>query len=71
MKAEWMFYTALGKVADLFKLSDDWASFVKEAESTEESKFFTRQALKHKTNAIVSYDREYDRLVKEYGYDSR
>jgi hypothetical protein len=71
MKAEWMFYTALGKVADLFKLADAWTSYIEVAESEEESKSFARRALKCKTEAIVSYDREYDCLVKEYGYDSR
>jgi hypothetical protein len=65
MKTEWMFYTALSRVTDLFKLADDWGSFI--AESKEESKFYARQALKYKTEAIVRYDREYDRLDKEYG----
>jgi hypothetical protein len=66
MKVESMFYIALGTVVDLIEKADSWASFVEFAESTEERNRYARRALKYKTKAIVGFDREMDRLVKEY-----
>jgi hypothetical protein len=66
MKIESMYYIALGTVIDLIEKADSWASFIEFAESTEEANRYARRALKYKAKAIVGFDREMDRLVKEY-----
>ena len=66
MKPESMFYIALGTVVDLIEKADCWASFVDLAETKEQENRYRRWALKYKTHAIVGFDREMDRLVKEY-----
>jgi len=66
MKVESMFYIALGTVVDMIEKADFWAGMVELAESTEEGNRYARRALKYKTKAIVGFDREMDRLVKEY-----
>jgi hypothetical protein len=66
MKVESMYYIALGAVIDLIEKADSWAAFVEFAESTEDANRFARYALMYKTKAIVGFDREMDRLVKEY-----
>jgi hypothetical protein len=66
MKIESMFYVALGAVVDLIQKADAWAGMVELAESKEEANRWTRRALKYKTKAIVGFDREMDRLMKEY-----
>ena len=67
MKTESMFYIALGTVVDLIASSDAY----KEYASTEDHKPFRnkyrRLSLKNKAKALVMFDREMDRLVKEYG----
>jgi hypothetical protein len=71
MKADTMFYIALGTVVDLIEKSDAWKGFVETAEDTEMENRYRYRALKYKAHAIVGFDREMDRLVKEYGYDAR
>lgn len=66
MKPETMFYIALGTVIDLVEKADFWKGCVELAESTDQSKLYARRALKYKAKAIVGFDREMDRLVKEY-----
>lgn len=66
MKADTMFYIALGTVVDFIEKADAWARFVELAETTEDAKRFARYALMYKAKAIVGFDREMDRLVKEY-----
>ena len=66
MKIESMFYIALGTVVDLIEKADAWAGFVKLAETPEDAKRFARYALMYKAKAVVGFDREMDRLVKEY-----
>jgi len=66
MKIESMFYIALGTVVDFIEKADSYKAFVELAESTDESNRYARRALKYKTKAIVGFDREMDRLVKEY-----
>ena len=66
MKVESMFYIALGTVVDLIEKADAWASFVDIAEDKEQENRYRRNALKYKAKAIVGFDREMDRLVKEY-----
>jgi hypothetical protein len=66
MKLESMFYIALGTVDDLIEKTNFWAGMVELAESTDEANCYARRALKYKTKAIVGFDREMDRLVKEY-----
>jgi hypothetical protein len=66
MKIESMFYIALGTVVDLIEKTNFWAGMVELAETTDEANRYARRALKYKTKAIVGFDREMDRLVKEY-----
>ena len=66
MKPDTMFYIALGTVIDLVEKTDFWAGCVDLAETTEQSRLYARRALKYRTKAIVGFDREMDRLVKEY-----
>lgn len=66
MKIESMFYIALGTVVDEIEKADAYASFVDLAESTDERNRYARRALKYKAQAVVGFDREMDRLVKEY-----
>jgi len=66
MKVESMYYIALGAVIDLIEKADAWASFIELAETTEDANRFARYALMYKAKAIVGFDREMDRLVKEY-----
>lgn len=66
MKIETMFYIALGTVVDLIGKADAWAGMIKLAETTEEANLWARRALKYNTKAIVGFDREMDRLMKEY-----
>jgi len=66
MKPETMFYIALGTVVDLIEKSDAWAGFIDHAEDTEQENRYRRRALKFKAQYVVGFDREMDRLVKEY-----
>jgi len=66
MKVETMFYIALGTVVDLIEKADAWAGFVELAEDTEQRNRYARRALKFKAQYVVGFDREMDRLVKEY-----
>ena len=66
MKLETMFYIALGTVVDEIEKSDAYAGFADLAETTAERNRYARRALKYKAQAIVGFDREMDRLVKEY-----
>ena len=66
MKVETMFYIALGTVVDLIEKSDAWKGFIETAEDTAQENRYRRNALRYKAQAIVGFDREMDRLVKEY-----
>jgi len=66
MKAETMFHIALGTVVYWFAISDSYKVFADTADGEEERKRGLRRSLEYKTKAIVSFDREMDRLVKEY-----
>ncbi len=66
MKPETMFYIALGTVVDDIAASNAWAEYAATADGEEERKRSTRQSLKYKAKAIVKFDREMDRLVKDY-----
>jgi hypothetical protein len=66
MKPETMFYIALGTVVDLFTISDSYKVFADTADGEEERKRGMRKSLKYKAKAVVGFDREIDRLVKEY-----
>lgn len=66
MKIETMFYIAIGNTLDLIEKANCYTEFVKLAESTDEQNRYARRALKYKAHAIVGFDREMDRLVKEY-----
>lgn len=66
MKIETMFYIALGTVVDFIQKADFYKGIAELAETTEQSNRYTRWSLRYKTKAIVGFDREMDRLVKEY-----
>ena len=65
MKPDTMFYIALGAVIGLVEKANFWTGCVDLAETTEQANLYARRALKYKTKAIVEFDREMDRLVKE------
>ena len=66
MKPESMFYIALGTVVDLIEQADAWTRFVPLAEDKEMENRYRRRALSAKARYVVGFDREMDRLVKEY-----
>lgn len=66
MKIESMFYIALGTVVDLIEKADAWAGFIDLAEDKEQENRYRRHALSAKARYVVGFDREMDRLVKEY-----
>ena len=65
MKPDTMFYIALGTVIDEIQKADFYRGIVELGETTQESRRYARWSLKWKTMAIVKFDREMDRLVKE------
>ena len=66
MRIDKMYYIALGTVIDEIEKADSYKAFVEFAESTEEANRCARRALKYKAQYVVGFDREMDRLVKEY-----
>lgn len=68
MKLDTMFYIAIGNTLDLIEKANAWASFVETAEDKEQANRYRRNALRYKAKAVVEFDREMDRLVKEHGY---
>ena len=66
MKADTMFYIALGTVVDYMKASDVYHEMARTADGEEERKRCQRKTLKFKAQYVVGFDREMDRLVKEY-----
>ena len=66
MKPETMYYIALGTVVDKMKASDVWVDYARTADGEAERNRGNRKALKCKAEYIVGFDREMDRLVKEY-----
>jgi len=65
-KFEKMYYIALGTVVDYMSASDAYREMARTADGEEERKRCLRKTLKYKTSATVRFDREMDRLVKEY-----
>ena len=66
MKVESMFYIALGAVVDLINKSDAYKEYASTEDVKQYRNKYNRWALKYKAQAIVGFDREMDRLVKEY-----
>ena len=66
MKVETMFYIALGTIVDLMGASDAYREMARTADGEEERRRCQRKALKYKAQYVVGFDREMDRLVKEY-----
>jgi hypothetical protein len=66
MKAETMYYIALGTVLDLIQACDAWAEFSRTADGEAERQRTQRKSLRAKAQYVVGFDREMDRLVKEY-----
>ena len=65
-KFEIMYYIALGTVIDMVNACNAYAEMARTADGEEERKRCNRRALKYKASATVLFDREMDRLVKEY-----
>ncbi len=65
-KFEKMYYIALGTVVNYMSASDAYREMARTADGEEERKRCLRKTLKYKARAIVGFDREMDRLVKEY-----
>jgi hypothetical protein len=66
MTLEGMYYIALGTVVDYMSASDAYREMARTADGEEERKRCQRKALRYKASATVLFDREMDRLVKEY-----
>ena len=66
MKIETMYYIALGTVIDLINARFMWAEFARTADGTAERNRSNSKSLKCKAQYVVGFDREMDRLVKEY-----
>ena len=66
MKIESMFYIALGTVVDLINKSDAYKEYASTEDHKEFRNKYNRWSLKYKAQAIVGFDREMDRLMKEY-----
>jgi hypothetical protein len=66
MNLETMYYIALGTVDGEMWASDAYREMARTADGEEERKRCLRKTLKFKAQAVVGFDREMDRLVKEY-----
>ena len=66
MKPDIMYYIALGTVSGIFRGSDAWAEYARIADGQAERDYGNRKSLMFKASAVVRFDREMDRLVKEY-----
>lgn len=66
MSFETMYYIALGTVIDLMRANDAWAEYAATADGEEERQRATRKSLRAKAQYVVGFDREMDRLVKDY-----
>lgn len=66
MKPHIMYYIALGTVIDGFKASDMWIEYARIADGQAERDYGNRKSLRFKAQAVVRFDREMDRLVKDY-----
>jgi hypothetical protein len=65
MNSETMYYNALNTVIGHFQACDAWAEFARTADGEAERQRGQYKALRAKVRAVVGYDREMDRLVKE------
>jgi hypothetical protein len=61
-----MYYIALGTVIDLIQACDTWREFALTADGEDERNRGLRKSLRAKAQYVVGFDREMDRLVKEY-----
>jgi len=66
MKVETMYYIAFGTVVHYMSASDAYREMARTADGEEERKRCLRKTLRYKASATVLFDREMDRLVKEY-----
>ena len=66
MTLETMYYIALGTVDSKMRASELYREMARTADGEEERKRCLRKTLKFKAMAIVGFDREMDRVVKEY-----
>ena len=65
-KLEIMYYIALGTVIDLVNASNTYAEFARTADGEAERNRGLRKSLKYKAQSVVEFDREMDRLLKEW-----
>ncbi len=65
-KLEIMYYIAVGTVTDLVNASAMWAEFARTADGEAERERALRKSLKAKAQSVIGFDREMDRLVKEW-----
>lgn len=65
-KLEIMYYIALGTVIDLVNAREMWAEFARTADGEAERNRGLRKSLKAKAQSVVEFDREMDRLIKEW-----
>lgn len=63
---EKMYYIALGTVVDMMQACDAWREFALTADGEDERNRCLRKSLRAKVKYVVGFDREMDRLVKEY-----
>lgn len=66
MKPDQMYYTALGAVIEYLNACNVWREMARTAESASEFNRANRKFLKAKAMFVVGFDREMDRLMKEY-----
>ena len=65
-KLEIMYHIAVGTVNNLLLASEMWAEFARTADGEDERNRGLRKSLKAKAQSVVEFDREIDRLVKEW-----
>ncbi len=65
-KLEIMYYIALGTVIDDVNASAAYAEFARTADGEDERNRGLRKSLKYKAKSVVLFDREMDRLMKEW-----
>ena len=65
-KLEIMYHIAVGTVNNLVLASEMWAEFARTADGEAERNRGLRKSLKAKAQSVVGFDREMDRLLKEW-----
>lgn len=67
MTVEIMFHVATGaEMFDQYAIAAAYDEYARTAVTAKEEGYYTRKALRARTKGVVAYDREMDRLMKEY-----